>query len=322
MKKIGIFLVFALLFAFLTANVAAAYVPPTAITIKKAVAYPTIDGKLDPAEWGDPVWSYAYSDGTDLGAYEDQSSEGWLFTNDPDEASVMNVVKNSKIDFYAMWDETYLYFGIYTDSPVEVFAGGMEESDVANSWNARGIQFEYGDKDGTFTDIGFGTDGAGNTNQFWFMGLNAGSVMSHDAKVVKNGGAVTYEIAMKWADLNLDAPSAGSVFAFTLACNFHRVFDGDPFFGIALGGSEMTKNPDVFMPATLSGDPAVVAPEPEPEPEPEPAETPEAAPQPQPEAPPAPAPAAPTGDAAPALLMLALLSACAAAAAKRWHKQR
>ena len=319
MKKIGVFLVFALLSAILAANVSAAYVPPTAITIKKAVAYPTIDGNLDPAEWGAPVWSYAYSDGTDLGAYEDQSSEGWLFTNDPDEASVMNVVNNSKIDFYAMWDETYLYFGIYTESPVDVFSGGMDEGEVGNSWNARGIQFEYADKDGTFNDIGFGTDGEGKTNQFWFMGLNAGTAMSHDAKVVRNGSAVTYEIAMKWADLNVEVPSAGSVFGFTLACNFHRVFDGDPFFGIALGGSEMTKNPDTFMPATMSGDPAVVAPEPEPEPEPEPATdapaTEAAAPEPLP-------PAAQTGDAMAALLGLALLAGCALAFTRRLGRSR
>ncbi|MCL2813487.1 MAG: hypothetical protein FWD23_02685 [Oscillospiraceae bacterium] len=325
MRKIKVFLVFALLFSLLALNAAAAYVSPSSITIKKAVAFPNIDGNLDPAEWGDPVWSYAYSDGTDLGDYSDQSQELWLFTNDPDEASVLNVVKNSKIDFYAMWDETYLYFGVYTESPIDVFSGAMEESDVANSWNARGIQFEYADKDGTFTDIGFGVDGAGNTIQFWFMGAEAGSVMSHNAKVIKNGTAVIYEIAMKWADINLDAPAAGSVFAFTLACNFHRVFDGDPFFGIALGGSEMTKNPDVFMPATLSADPAVVPPAPEPEPEPEPEPAPAPAPEPEPAAPAAPEPAAPpaaptTGDPAAVLFALALSAALALTAAKRLKK--
>jgi len=326
MKKISTLLVFALVFALLAATVSAA-VTPASITIKKATAYPTIDGKLDPAEWGDPVWSYAYSAGIDLGDYSDQSSEGWLFTNDPDEASVMNVVKNTKIDFYAMWDETYLYFGVYTDSPVPVFTGAMEESDVANSWNARGIQFEYLDKDGTFTDIGFGTDGAGNTNQMWFMGANAGSVMSHDAKVVGSGTVVTYEIAMKWADLLVDAPSAGSVFGFTLACNFHRVFDGDPFFGIALGGSEMTKNPDVFVRATMSGEPAYVPPPPPPAPEPEPTPEPEA-PAPAPEAPtqapaaPTPPAAPPTGDAGLALFGLLALAACAFAATKRVGKAR
>ena len=255
MKKLRIFLVFALLLSLLTLSAAAAYVSPKAITIKKAVAYPKIDGTLDPTEWGDPVWSYAYSDGTDLG--------DWLITNDPDEASVLNVVKNSKIDFYAMWDETYLYFGIYTDNPVDVFTGAMDDDAAANLWNARGIQFEYADKDGTFTDIGFGVDGAGNTIQFWFMGAQAGSVMSHDAKVVKNGSAVTYEIAMKWADIALDAPAAGGVFGFMLECNFHRFFDGDPFFCITLGGSGMSKNPGPFMPATMSADPAVTAAAPE-----------------------------------------------------------
>jgi hypothetical protein len=323
MKKIRIFLAFALLFALLAVNAAAA-VWPASITIKKAVAYPVIDGKLDPAEWGSPVWSYAYSDGIDLGDYSDQSTESWLFTNDPDEASVMNVVKNSKIDFYAMWDETYLYFGIYTESPVPVFAGAMEESDVANSWNARGIQFEYEDKEGTFTDIGFGTDGAGNTNQFWFMGANAGSVMAHDAKVIGSGNAVTYEIAMKWADLNLDAPAAGGTFKFTLSCNFHRVFDDDPFFGISLGGSEMTKNPDVFMPAAISADPAVLPPAPEPEPEPEPEPVPEPEPAPATEAPaPSPAPAAPpTGDTALMFGMLIILAACASTLSRRFVKSR
>ena len=259
MKKVRIFLVFALFSALLATSVAAAYVPPASITIKKAVESPVIDGNLEASEWGDPVWSFAYSDGTDLGEYTDSGVDNWFFTNtSDDEAAIIETLKKTKIDFYAMWDETYLYFGLYTENPIEVFAGAMEENDVANSWNARGIQFEYEDKDGTFNDIGFGTDGAGNTNQFWFMGVNAGTVMEHSAKVLKNGDVVIYEIAMKWADLNLDTPSAGAVFSFTLSSNFHRVFDGDPFFGVSIGGSEMTKNPDAFSPANISGDPAVV----------------------------------------------------------------
>jgi hypothetical protein len=82
----------------------------------------------------------------------------------------------------------------------------------------------------------------------------------------------------------------------------------------------MTKNPDVFMPATMSADPAV-APEPEPEPEPE-IEV-EPADEPAPAAPAAPAPASPTtGDTTVMLFVFAAFSACALILAKRRIKSK
>ena len=317
MKKLKTFLAFAILFALLSslmaANVAAAYVQPPSITIKYANMPPAIDGALSTDEWGDPVWSFAYSDGTDLGDYGDQASEGWLFYNgDMSEADLIAFLKKTKIEVFAMWDETYLYFAMQTDNPMRFFPGAMEENDIANSWNSRCIQFEYNDKNGTFNDIGFSIDDAGNSVQYWWMGENAGTVMHHSYKAVKSGTAAKYEVALKWEDLNLNPPKAGQSFPFTLCFNFHDVYDGGPFFGLSLGRSEMTKNPDVFEPVTLSGDPAIILPPP---PETEaPAETlpmPEPEPQPQPEpvpvAPPAETPK--TGDVGVSLFVLVAFGA-------------
>jgi len=270
MKKLSVFLIIALLFAIFTMN-SAAFNPPASAVIKKAHERPVIDGNVSAAEWGDPIWSFAYT-GSDISAYTDEPSGFWLFSNDT--MDIVPFLNQTKIDFYAMWDEEYLYFGIITDNPVDVYPGTMEDGPIGALWNSRCIQFEWVSDGGEFNDIGFNVDGAGNTNQSWFMGVNAGAKMNHNAKVVKNGTIVTYEIAMKWADLYLSAPSAGQSLPMTVSFNFHRLYDGGAFTTIQMGGAIMTKKPEMHLSVTLSGDLAV-APAPESE---VPAEVPPTAP--------------------------------------------
>jgi len=233
-----------------------AFNPPASATMKKAVTPPVIDGNVSAAEWGEPMWSFVYT-GTDLSDAADTATEFWVFSNDAD-LDLAAFLKQTKVDFYAMWDEDHLYFGIITDNQVDV-PPNMDESEIASLWNSRCIQFEWVSPGDVFNDIGFNTDGAGKTNQFWFMGEEAGNPMSHNAKVVKTGNVVVYEIAMKWSDLYLSAPSAGQALPMTVSFNFHKVYDGGGFTALQMGGAIMTKNPDAHLPVTLSGEPAVVA---------------------------------------------------------------
>ena len=335
MKKLGIFLVFALVISSLCILIPVSAIPPTYNFTMPKLVIPVELGKVNPAEaWEDAAFFV-------LDANSEVMKEFGRWQGDPD---LIYTPDELSVTYRLKWDDSYIYIREERfDTTYVAF-----QDNALTPWGSNGTLFflAYDDGDPKFEKsyqpfwINMGTDGQTHMAiRYWRDG---DYTMFDDAEAIGNwkfagtqdGNMYITELAIPWSDLiaytpGMPAASEGMKLRFTPVVakdddgpkgwnqmNMHDRFGRDD------ADTDENSNPGE-LPANWAGlilGPAIYVPPAEPEPEPEP--EPEAAatePAPAPEAPPAPTPSVPaTGDAKMiTLAVLAIISAGAFAIIRR-----
>ncbi|MCL2813036.1 MAG: hypothetical protein FWD23_00395 [Oscillospiraceae bacterium] len=340
MKKIGIFLVFALLVTTLAAFIPVSAIPPTYNFTMPKLVIPVELGKVNPAD----AWIDSASFVLDANNEVMKEFGRWQGAEDnrmygPDELSVTYRLK---------WDESYLYIREERFDKEYYFTYDHAREPWIGDGTLFFIAYDDGDPkfEKSYQPFWANKDVNGETKvalRYWRDDVYS---MYDDPEAIGNwkyagtneGDVYITELAVPWSDLKAYTPSLPAI-AEGLKLRFTPVVPNvsseDLFgedwnqmnmhdrFGRDDADTDEASNPGE-LPANWAGlilGPATYAPPAEPEPEPEPVPEP-AAPAPAPEpAAPAPTPAAPvTGDAMAALLLGVIFAAGALFAARRLIK--
>ena len=338
MKKLGIFIVFALIFSSLAALVPVSAIPPTYNLTMNKLVIPVELGKVNPAD------SWVDASSFVLDANNEVMKEFGRWQGDPD---LIYTPDELQVTYRLKWDDSYIYIREERfDTTYVPF-----DDNALTPWNSNGTLFflAYDDGDPKFEKsyqpfwINKGTDG--NTHMAIRYWRDGEYTMFDDAEAIGNwkwagtqeaGNMYITELAIPWSDLlaytpGMPAVSEGMKLRFTPVVaknddgpkgwnqmNLHDRFGRDD------ADTDEASNPGE-LPANWAGlilGPATYAPPAEPEPEPE-IEVPAPAPESQAPAPaPAPTPVAPvTGDAM-AIFFAVIFAAGAFAAARRFAKTK